>query len=100
MSFTTDQVSYISTLAAIPLKEEELVSLADGFAKTLEVVDKLQTVDVTGVEPLHHVTGLENIWREDIVDEDRMFSQTQALANAKNTHNGFFVVDQIIEQQD
>lgn len=97
-TFTSEQVSFVATLANIPLKEEELERLANGFTKTLEVVDELQKVDVTGVDPVGHVTGLENVWREDKVDEERMFTQSQALANAPHTYNGYIVVDQVIEQ--
>jgi aspartyl-tRNA(Asn)/glutamyl-tRNA(Gln) amidotransferase subunit C len=98
-TFTSEQVSFVATLANIPLKKEEREPLAKGFTTTLEVVDELQKVDVSGVEPVHHVTGLENIWREDVVDEQRMFTQSQALANAPHTYNGYIVVDQVIEQE-
>lgn len=98
-TFTSEQVSFVATLANIPLKKEELETFALGFTKTLEVVDELQKVDVSGVEPVGHVTGLENIWRDDVVDEERMFTQSQALANAPHTYNGYIVVDQVIEQE-
>lgn len=98
-TFTPQQVTAISLLANIPLKDEEVTSLSQGFTKTLEVVDKLQQVNVASIEPAHHVTGLENVWREDGVDEERMFTQAQALANAPQTYKGFFVVNQIIEQE-
>lgn len=65
----------------------------------MEVVEELNTVDVTGVKPTDHVTGLENIFREDILDETRMFTQEQSLSNAPRTSNGYFVVDQVIEQE-
>jgi Glu-tRNAGln amidotransferase C subunit. len=43
------------------------------------------------------VTDLENVFREDEVDENQMLSQDKALQQAKNKHNGYFVVDQILE---
>jgi Asp-tRNA(Asn)/Glu-tRNA(Gln) amidotransferase C subunit len=39
-----------------------------------------------------------NVLREDVVEEKRMFTQEEALSNAKKTHQGFFVVDQLIDQ--
>jgi len=96
---TKQQVKHISTLANIPISDTESQSLATAFEETLEVIDKLQSLDVKDVEPTHQVTGLTNILREDEVDEDRMFSQEDALANAKKIHNGFFVVPRIIDKE-
>ena len=66
--------------------------MAEAFETTLAVIEQLQTVNVEGVTPTFQVTGLENVMRDDVVDENRMFSQDQALANAKATHDGYFVV--------
>lgn len=95
----SNTVHHIAQLANIPVTAEEEKKLAADFNETLAVVDKLKEVDVTKVEPTHQVTGLMNVLREDAVDESRMFTQEEALANAKATHNGFFVVNQIIEQE-
>lgn len=95
---TSDIVSHIATLANIPVTDTESEKLADGFTTVLEVVDTLSSVDVTGVEPVGQVTGLENVTREDEVQESRMFSQEEALRNAPRTHNGYFVVDQILDK--
>jgi len=91
-----DLVDHIAKLAKIPVSEREKESLAEGFNKTLAVVDELFKVDVRKVEPTHQITGLENVLRDDVVDERKMFSQEQALSNTKNKHNGYFVVDQIL----
>jgi aspartyl-tRNA(Asn)/glutamyl-tRNA(Gln) amidotransferase subunit C len=98
--FTTDDVAHIAKLALIPVTEEEKEKLAEGFTTVLGVLDVLKKVDVDGIEPTHQVTGLENVFRDDNIDEKRMFTQKQALANAPSAHDGFFVVDQVIEQED
>lgn len=95
---TSDQVKHIAGLANIPVTDQESGALAEAFEDTLAVVGQLQSVSVEGVEPTHQVTGFENVLREDVVEEDRMFSQEEALANAKNTHDGFFVVERIIDE--
>lgn len=95
---TKDTVDHIARLAKIPVTEIEKEDLATGFNKTLEVIDNLFKVNVDGVEPTAQVTGLENILREDEVDSEKMFTQEQALSNTKNKHNGYFVVEQILNQ--
>jgi aspartyl-tRNA(Asn)/glutamyl-tRNA(Gln) amidotransferase subunit C len=99
-TITKDTVSKIARLANIPTTDKEEEKLAAGFTTTMKVVDKLFQVDVDGVEPTNQVTGLENVFREDEVDAERMFTQDQALSNTKRKHNGFFVVDQVIEQDE
>ncbi|MBI5127212.1 Asp-tRNA(Asn)/Glu-tRNA(Gln) amidotransferase subunit GatC [Candidatus Roizmanbacteria bacterium] len=91
-------VKHMSKLAKIPISEKEEGEFAKGFSKTLDVVDKLFKVDVKNVEPTHQVTGLENVLREDKVDEKKMLSQDQALSNTKKKYNGYFVVDQILAE--
>lgn len=91
-------VHHVAQLAQIPVTDQEEEKLEKAFDETLKVVDQLQELDVSGIEPTHQVTGLINVLREDIVDDKHMFTQEQALANAKNTHNGFFVVNQLIDQ--
>ena len=91
-----DLVNHIAKLAKILVSEREKESLAEGFNKTLAVINELFKVDVRKVEPTHQVTGLENILRDDVVDERKMFSQEQALSNTKNKYNCYFVVDQIL----
>lgn len=93
---STTTVSHIAKLAAIPITSTEAETLASAFSNTLKVVDHLQSVDVSSVEPTHQVTGLENIWREDVVDSNRQFSQQQALANAPQTHQGYVVVPRVL----
>ncbi len=92
-------VKKIAKLAHIPVTAKEEERLAKGFQATLKTVDTLFSVDVQGVEPTSQVTGLENVFREDEIDGSRRFTQEQALANAPRKHNGYFVVDQILEDE-
>lgn len=95
---TKKDVEHIAKLANVSIKEEEEEKLTRGFNTVLGVVDLLNAVDVAGVEPTTQVTGLTNAFREDTVDEAAMFDQKKALANAKKTHNGFFVVERVLEE--
>ena len=98
VQFTIQDVHKIAGLANIPITTDEEQELADGFNITMRVINQLFQVDVSGIPPIGHVTGLENVFREDDIDGARMFTQEQALSNAKRTHNGYFVVDQILEE--
>lgn len=98
ITFLQNDVKKVSELASIPLTQQETEKLADGFTQTMKVVDTLSTVTVANVEPTSQVTGLENVFREDTIDTTHMLSQQEALANAKHTHNGYFVVSRVLDQ--
>ncbi len=97
LAFTKDDVKRIGLLANIPITSQEAEKLAQGFNSVISIVDILSSVNTNGIEPTHQVTGLTNIFREDIIDEGRTFTQKEAFQNAKNTYNGFFMVEQILE---
>ena len=96
VTFSVQDVVRIAALAKIPVTKDEVVVLAAGFTATMAVVEKLKEAKVANASATYYVTGLENVYREDIVEDDRMLTQDQALSNAKRTYNGFFVVDKVL----
>lgn len=95
---TTSDVAHIAGLAHIPVGPDEEGKLASGFTTTIAVIEKLNDVDVSQAATVH-MTGLVNVTRDDEVDKSRMFSQDEALAGAAKTHNGFFVVSRVIDEE-
>lgn len=96
----SDLVKKTSQLANLQTTSAEEKELITAFAVTLEVMDQLQTVDVSQVEPTSRIGNDVNRWREDEIDEKRMFTQKQALANTHGkTHRGFFVVERLIDHE-
>lgn len=98
-NITVNTVKHIANLAQIPVSDAEAEKLQHAFEETLKTVAELKEVDVSNVEPTHQVTGLTNVLRQDVVNPDNMFTQEQALKNAKKTYQGFFVVPRIIEEK-
>ena len=100
MSVNNTQVKHIAQLANIPISEEESNKLAQDFSETLQVVDQLKKADVSQVEITHQITGFKNVLREDVVKEKQSFTQQEALANAKKTYQGYFVVPYVLHNKD
>lgn len=90
------QAKHIAKLANLTLNEGEDEKYAAEFTQALGVVETLLELDTTTTKPTHQVTELENVWREDLVDKNREFTQSQALQNAKSTHNGYIVVERVL----
>ncbi len=98
-TFTTTLVEKVATLAALPLQESQVQKLQSAFEDTLAVIENLKELDISKVEPTHQVTGLTNILREDSAPQGYSFSQEQALANAQHTHQGYFVVERVLDNE-
>ena len=95
-NLTLDEVKHIAKLAHLELTDQEIATFQKQLASILDFVSALSAVDTKNVIPTSQVTGLENVFREDEVKES--LSQSEALANAKRTHNGYFAVDAIFEE--
>lgn len=92
-------VKKVVDLANLSVAQSELEQLTRDFKTSLETVDQLFAIDTEGVAPTYQVNDLENVWREDVVDETVQFTQAEALANATRTHRGYFVVGRLIDHE-
>ena len=91
-------INNLSTLAKLKPDQSLTTALLEGVASTLEYAKILKSVDTDQVKATNDITGLTNILRNDVIDHSRMFSQAEALANAKEHHDGYFVAEQALEQ--
>lgn len=87
-------VNHVAKLANLTLTDEEKKKFETQLEETVEYIKGLDEVDTKDLEPTSQVTGLENVTREDEVKPS--LTQAQALSNAKSTHNGFFKVKGIL----
>jgi len=94
---TTKDVKHLAKLANLPLDADRLDKLVGQVETTFEYIDTLQKIDTSSITETNQVTGLTNVWREDVVDESRMLTQDEALKNATKTHQGYFLVQAILE---
>lgn len=62
-----DDVQHLAQLSSLQLTDEELGSLQTDIGNILGYIEQLGELDTTGVEPTYQVTGLENVWRDDVV---------------------------------
>ncbi len=62
-----DEVKHIAALARIGLDDKEVEKYSKDLSSILDWIEQLREVDISGVEPTAHITGLENADREDKV---------------------------------
>ncbi len=91
-------IKNLSTLAKLSPDPSLTSALQDGVSSTLEYAKILSGVDTDQIKATNDITGLTNVLRKDLVDESRMFTQDEALSNARAKHDGYFVAEQALEQ--
>lgn len=67
MSLSREEILKISELAHIRLADDEVERFRGQMSSVLAYVDRLADVDVTGLEPTAHVTGVHDVLRDDAV---------------------------------
>lgn len=92
---TTAEVEQVAHLARLALSEEEKQRLTAELNTILTYMEHLNEVATVGVEPTAHVLDLINVFRDDTVHQT--LSVDDALANAPETAQHFFVVPRIVE---
>jgi aspartyl-tRNA(Asn)/glutamyl-tRNA(Gln) amidotransferase subunit C len=88
-------VRYTAQLARLHLSEEEIAKFQTQLSQVLAYVEKLEQVDVSGVEPTAHAHAVFNVFRDDVPRD--WFTSDDALSNAPRTANQLFIVSKVIE---
>ena len=90
MAIERQQVEQLAHLARIALDES-----SRSLAHVLALIDQLQAVDTTGIEPMAHPLDAVQRLRADIVTEPDQRDVLQAIAPA--VQDGLFLVPKVIE---
>ena len=91
-----ETMEYVGILAKLELTQEERQAAKKDMERMLDYIDKLNELDTSGVEPMSHVFSVNNVFREDIV-EDRDGGE-DTLANAPERRERAFVVPKTVDQ--
>lgn len=84
---TRDDVHHLAQLSSLQLGDDEVEALRADLENILGYIEQLSELDTTGVEPTYQVTDLENVWRDDSVDDYGLGRETLlALAPAADNN--------------
>ncbi|MDY0047025.1 MAG: Asp-tRNA(Asn)/Glu-tRNA(Gln) amidotransferase subunit GatC [Thauera propionica] len=95
MSLSNDQVGHIARLARIALSEAEIEATRDKLNGIFGLIEQMQAVDTTGVEPMSHPQELATRLRPDLVTEADRRDAFQKVA--PQTEAGLYLVPKVIE---
>jgi aspartyl-tRNA(Asn)/glutamyl-tRNA(Gln) amidotransferase subunit C len=66
---TITDVQRLARLSSLQLAEDEAAALRTDLENILGYIEQLSELNTDGVEPTYQVTDLENVWRDDVVDD-------------------------------
>lgn len=89
-------IEYVAELARLELSAPEKERLGAQLNDILGYFEKLNTVDVDGVEPMAHAHGVWNVWREGDAPGP-VLEPAEALAAAPEQRDNQVVVPKVVE---
>ena len=68
-NISIEDVHHLAQLSSLQLDDVEADALRVDRGNILGYIEQLSELDTTGVEPTYQVTDLQNVWRDDVVDD-------------------------------
>lgn len=90
-----ETIEYVGILAKLELSEEEKERAKKDMGEMLDYIDKLNELDTNGVEPMSHVFPVNNVFREDVVENGD--DSENMLKNAPEVREQSYVVPKTVE---
>ena len=95
MAITEKDILHVAKLSRLSLSDREAAGFTAQLDRIIGFVDKLNEVDVSGIEPTASNLESKNITRPDAVRKDH--TADEMLKNAPERDSDFFTVPRIIE---
>lgn len=95
MNIDPNEIKKIAHLARIALDENEVVQFSQNISQLLTLVDQMQAIDTSNVEPMFHPLDMTQRLREDTTITENQ--RDTLLALAPQSEDGLYLVPQVIE---
>lgn len=95
MSLSPEQVRHIARLARIAVTDAEAATVRDQLNGILGLIERMQAVDTSGIEPMAHAQDLSQRLRDDRVTESDCHQAFQSVA--PEVEAGLYLVPRVIE---
>ena len=94
MSVSPQDVEKVALLARLTISESDLPEVTERFARVLDLVDELNTIDTQDVVPMSNPHDMEQRLRPDAVT--RSNEREALMASAPLQEQGYFLVPKVI----
>lgn len=86
-------VEHLANLSRLHFTEAEMETMQQDLGKMIGFVEKLNELDTTGVEPLRHMSQVQDVYRADKAADP--LDAEIALGNAEVHGKEFFIVPKV-----
>jgi aspartyl-tRNA(Asn)/glutamyl-tRNA(Gln) amidotransferase subunit C len=104
MALSIEDIKKIAHLARIEVSEQDAAATLTKLSGILGLIEQMQAVDTTGIEPMSHSQDLSQRLRDDVVTKTNKREVFQALAPTINNGSqeqavadGLYLVPKVIE---
>ncbi|MBR0567352.1 Asp-tRNA(Asn)/Glu-tRNA(Gln) amidotransferase subunit GatC [Azoarcus sp. L1K30] len=95
MSLSNEQVGRLARLARLEISATEIDATRTKLDGIFALIEQMQAVDTTGIEPMSHPQDLATRLRDDVVTETDRRAAFQSVA--PQTEAGLYLVPKVIE---
>ena len=91
---TDDDILKLAELSNIEITDEQVAKFREEIQSIMEYVEQLKEVDVGSLEPTNQVTGIENAFRPDELQEYSI--PAELLKNLPNREDDYIKVKRVL----
>lgn len=95
MTLSVDDVKRVANLARIEISEEESQQVLIQLSGIFSLIEQMQAVDTSHIEPMSHAQDMIQRLREDVVTESDQHILFQSIA--PQVEAGLYLVPKVIE---
>lgn len=95
MTFAEMDVKKVAALARLEVADEDVPTYERELASIFEMIQKIQEIDTSNIEPMSHPKDIELRLRPDQVTEPDQRAELQQIAPA--TENGLYLVPKVLD---
>lgn len=97
MKISIDEIRHLAHLARLEFTEAEMQEMQGDMDKILGFVEKINELDLEGVEPLVYLSEERNVLRKD--EAKQVLTKDEALKNAPDKDSDYFRVPKVLQRE-
>jgi aspartyl-tRNA(Asn)/glutamyl-tRNA(Gln) amidotransferase subunit C len=98
MRISKEEVEKLAHLARLEFSDDEKLRMQADMDKILGFVDKINELDLAGVEPLVYLNEDRNVMRTDKIEQ--RISKDDALRNSPERDSDYFRVPKVLKREE
>lgn len=97
MKISLEEIRHLAHLARLEFSEDEMQAMQGDMDKILGFVEKINELDLEGVEPLVYLSEERNVLRKD--EAQSLLTKDEALKNAPDKDSDYFRVPKVLQRE-